>query len=50
MPANAQYMFKILVSIATFNILPTEDLINGFEGQVGIVNDEFTLTESFIDF
>ena len=44
MPANAQYMFKILVSIATFNVLPTEDLISEIEGQLGIVNDEFTLT------
>ena len=50
MPANAHQLFKILVSIATFEILPTETVIDEIEKTLGIVNDEFTLTESFIDF
>ena len=50
MPANAHFLFKILVSIATFNILPTEVVIDEIEGAFGLVNDDFTLTESFIDF
>ena len=50
MPANAQFLFKILVQIATFNILPTESLIEQIESYLGIVNDDFTLTDAFIDF
>ena len=50
MPSNAQYLFKILVSIATFNILPTEGVIDEIEEWLGIVNDDFYLTESFLDF
>ena len=50
MPANAQILFKILVSIATFDIVPAEQLIDGIENWLGIINDEFTLTESFADF
>ena len=44
MPANAQYLFKILVTISTFNILPTEAVIDEIESGLGIVNDNFTLT------
>lgn len=50
MPANASFLYQILVSIATFNILPTESLIAEIEAVFGIVNDDFTLTESFINF
>ena len=50
MPSNAQYLFKILVSIATFNIFPTEGVIDEIEKWLGIVNDDFYLTESFLDF
>ena len=50
MPANAKFLFKMLVSIATFDIVPAEDLIDGIENWLGIVNDDFTLTESFADF
>ena len=31
MPANAQILFKMLVAIATFDIVPAEDLIDGIE-------------------
>ena len=44
MPSNAQYLFKILVAISTFNILPTEVVIDEIESGLGIVNDNFTLT------
>ena len=50
MPANADYLFRIIVQIATFNIVPTDDLIQNIESCFGIKNDDFVLTESFIDF
>ena len=50
MPANAHVLFKILVQIATFDILPVETFISDFEDSLGIVNDSFALTPSFIDF
>ena len=50
MPANAHHLFKILVQIATFNIIPTEVVIDAIEDKVGIDNDGFMLTQSFVDF
>ena len=44
MPANAHHLFKILVKIATFNILPTEVVIDEMQEISGIENDEYTLT------
>ena len=50
MPANAHQLFKLLVQIATMDLLPSEVVIDELEASVGIKNDEFSLTDSFIDF
>ena len=50
MPANAHQLFKLLVEIATLNLLPTEVVIDEMEALMGISNDNFSLTDSFIDF
>ena len=50
MPANAQHVFKIIVQIATMDLLPTEPVIEDFEKNVGIMNDDYFLTDSFVDF
>ena len=50
MPANAHHLFKIIVSIATLDLLPTDLMIEEIEDGFGIVNDDFALTESFVDF
>ena len=50
MPANAHQLFKILVTIAPFEIVPTETFIEDLQGEIGLENDEFSLTQSFIDF
>lgn len=50
MPSNATQLFKIIVSIATFDIIPSRTAISDIEDSVQIVNDDFILTESFKDF
>ena len=50
MPANAHLLFKVLVQIATFDLVPSESIISEMEDGLGIENDEFALTDSFIDF
>ena len=50
MPANAHHLFKIIVSIATLDLLPTDLMIEEIEDGFGIVNDDVALTESFVDF
>ena len=50
MPANADFLFRILVQIATLNIIPTDSATETIESIIGITNDEFVLTESFVDF
>ena len=50
MPANAQYTFQTIVLIATFELIPTGDLIDGMEDGLGIRNLEYSLTDNFIDF
>ena len=50
MPANAHLLFKVLVQIATFDLVPSEPIISEMEDGLGIENDEFALTDSFIDF
>ena len=50
MPANAHLLFKVLVQIATFDLLPAEDAISEIEDDLGIVNDDYAITESFVDF
>ena len=44
MPANAHHMFKILVSIATLDLLPADVVIEDMENSVNLVNDDFALT------
>lgn len=50
MPANAEFLFDFLAEIATLNLVPSEPMIESIEGSIGIVNDDFYLTDSFIDF
>ena len=50
MPANASIVFRFLMMIATFEMIPTEQLIEDSEGAIGIKTDEFGLTDSFIDY
>ena len=50
MPANAHRFFKIIIQIATFDLFPTNFIIDEMEESIGISNDEFTLTDSFADF
>ena len=50
MPANAHHLFKMLVSIATLDLLPSDVVIEEIENNFGIVNDDFALTDSFVDF
>ena len=40
MPANANKLFAILVKIATFDLIPAENLIEGIEEKLGITHDE----------
>ena len=47
MPANAQMIFKILVSIATFEFIPTGDIIEDVEVEIGLEKQEFSLTDNF---
>ena len=48
-PANSLQLFKIIASIATFNILPTQVVIDEIEELLGIKNDNFILRDSFVD-
>lgn len=50
MPGNAQFLFQIIVKIATFDILPTEELIQDAEDSFGIENEEYILTDTFVDY
>ena len=50
MPGNADFLFRLLVQIATLNIVPTEDITQNLESRFGIRNDEYVLTDSFTDF
>lgn len=50
MPANANLVFKFLIQIATLDLIPAEPLIDEIENKAGITNDDFVLTDSFIDF
>lgn len=50
MPANAHQLFQILVSVATFDLIPAEPAIEAMESWVGLTNDEFAITDSFVDF
>ena len=49
-PANVLQLFKILVSTANFDILPTQVVIDEIEELLGIKNDNYILTDSFVDF
>ena len=50
MPSNAHYVFKFLLRIATLRIFPSEKAIDSFEKDTGIVNDDFSVTETFAEF
>ena len=50
MPANAHQFFKILVSIATLDLLLSDVVIEEIENGIGVTNDDFALTKSFVDF
>ena len=50
MPGNAQFLFEIIVKIATFDVLPTEDFISDAEDSFGIEYKEYTLTDTFADY
>ena len=50
MPANAFLLFKVLIKIATLDILPTEELIDGVKDGLGISSDEYVLTDDFFIF
>ena len=43
-------VFKTLVQIATFELIPLGDIIDDMEGEIGIENKEFFLTDNFADF
>ena len=50
MPGNAQMLFQVIIKIATFNILPTEDIIAGAESDIGIEHSDVDLTDNFEEF
>ena len=50
MPTNASTVFSLIVSIATFDIIPTEVLIKQTEEDVGLTQVEYQLTDNFNDF
>ena len=39
-PANAEILFLVLVKISTFNIIPTDDLIENFESDTGLLIED----------
>ena len=50
MPANADFLYKLIIQIATLNIVPTDEVTDKIEAAFGITNDDFTLTDSFVEF
>lgn len=50
MPANAHEVFKLIVQIATLDLVETEPLIEEVESRFEIKNDDFFVTETFCDF
>ena len=50
MPTNASTIFSLIVSIATFDIIPTEVFIKQTEEDVGLTQVEYQLTDNFNDF
>ena len=50
MPSNAQIVFNVIVEIATFDIIPTEPLIESAEDDMGLIRKEYILTDNFEEF
>ena len=50
MPANAEFIYKLIFKIATLNIVPTDEVTDKIETAFGITNDDFALTDSFVGF
>lgn len=47
MPQNADMLFTILMKIATFDLIPTEAVIDDMQVSMGIVDDNFILSDNF---
>ena len=50
MPSNASMLFQVIVKIATFDMLPTEEFIQAGEDRVGLQKDSISISDSFEDF
>ena len=50
MPANADHLFKMMIMIAQFNIVPLEKAIEDTEEYLGLKNDGFILSDNFDEF
>ena len=49
-PANAYMLFEVIIKIATFDMIPTDSLIQGYEDDVGLVSGEYIISDNFADF
>ena len=50
MPTNAHMLFKILIKIATLDLLPTEEFLEDVQEFAGLINDDYELTDDFVTF
>ena len=50
MPTNAHILFKILIKIATLDLIPTELFLDDLQEEFGLTNDSFELTDNFVTF
>ena len=50
MPQNASMLFQVIIQIATFDMLPTEEVIKEGEVSVGLEKDGFFISDSFEEY
>ena len=50
MPSNAHTFYSAIIKIAQLDIVPLEAVIDELEASVNLVHDDFTLSDSMVDF
>ena len=46
MPSNAHWLFSAILKVATFDVLPVEEIVEEFEESVGLERDSFELSDT----
>ena len=50
MPANCQYLFSIIITVATFDLFPMDGILEIIDDILGAIDDEYLMLDNFKEF